>query len=179
MMIRKLIFLFLFTLTSLFTYAQVTTSGISGKITSNNESLPGAAIVATHVPSGTVYGAVTNTDGRFNLQGLRTGGPYKVEISFVGYNKATLTEINLSLGETFILNTALKDNVTQVAEVTVVGIKPSAFATEKTGASTNITSKAMEMIPSMNRSLSDYTKLSPFSTGGSSFIGRESYMSIR
>lgn len=156
--------------------AQVTTSGMSGRITGNNEALPGAAVVATHVPSGTRYGTVTNADGRFNMQGMRTGGPYKVEVSFVGYSKATLTEINLSLGETFILNTNLKDNTTEVGEVTVVGMKPSAFATEKTGASSNINARSMELIPSMNRSLGDYTKLSPFSTGSGSYVGRESYM---
>lgn len=157
--------------------AQVTTAGMSGRITGSDEPLPGAAVVAVHVPSGTQYGTVTNADGRFNLQGMRTGGPYKVEVSFVGFNKATLTEINLSLGETFVLNTNLKDNTTEVGEVTVVGMKPSAFATEKTGASTNITSRTMELIPTMNRSLGDFTKLSTFSTGGSSFVGRESYMS--
>ncbi len=156
--------------------AQAITAGMSGRITGANEALPGAAVIAVHVPSGSRYGTVTNADGRFNIQGMRTGGPYKVEISFVGFNKATLTEINLSLGETFVLNTNLKDNTTEVGEVTVVGIKPSAFATEKTGASSNITSRAMEMIPTMNRSLGDYTKLSPFSTGGGSYVGRESYM---
>lgn len=156
--------------------AQVTTSGMSGRVTGNNEVLPGAAVVAIHVPSGTQYGTVTNADGRFNLQGLRTGGPYKVEISFVGFSKATLTEINLSLGETFVINSNLKDNTQVVGEVTVVGLKPSAFSTEKTGASSNITSRAMEMIPTMNRSMGDYTKLSTFSSGGSSFVGRESYM---
>lgn len=155
--------------------AQVTTSGISGRITGSNEVLPGAAVVAVHVPSGTQYGTVTNTDGRFNLQGLRTGGPYKVEVSFVGFNKATFSEINLQLGETFTLNANLKDNTTEVGEVTVIGLKPSAFATEKTGASSNITSRTMEMIPTLNRSLGDFTKLSPFSTGSGSYVGRESY----
>lgn len=158
------------------TLGQVTTSGMSGKITGNNESLPGAAVLAVHVPSGSQYGTITNSDGRFSLQGMRTGGPYKVEISFVGYAKSTLTEINLSLGETFVLNTNLKESTTEVAEVTVVGIKPSAFSNEKTGAATNINSRSMELIPSMNRSLGDYTKLSPFSTGGGSYVGRESYM---
>ncbi len=158
------------------TQGQVTTSGISGKIMGNNESLPGAAVVAVHVPSGTQYGTTTNSDGRFSLQGMRTGGPYKVEISFVGFAKSTYSEINLSLGETFVLNTNLKESTTDVAEITVVGIKPSAFSTEKTGAATNINARAMELIPSMNRSLNDYTKLSPFATGSGSFVGRESYM---
>ena len=156
--------------------AQVTTSSMSGRITGNNESLPGAAILAIHVPSGTQYGTITNSDGRFSLQGMRTGGPYKVEVSFVGYAKSTYSEINLSLGETFVLNANLKESTTEVGEVTIVGMKPSAFSNDKTGAATNINARAMELIPSMNRSLNDYTKLSPFSTGSGSFIGRESYM---
>ena len=78
--------------------AQVTTSGISGRITSNNESLPGAAIVAVHIPSGTQYGTITNADGRFSLMGMRAGGPYKVDVSFVGYKTASFTDITLSLG---------------------------------------------------------------------------------
>ncbi|HWR99458.1 MAG TPA: TonB-dependent receptor [Prolixibacteraceae bacterium] len=155
--------------------AQVTTSGMSGRVTGSDEALPGAAIIAVHVPSGTQYGTITNAEGRFNLQGMRTGGPYEVRISFVGFNTAVFSEINLSLGETFALNTNLKDNTMEVGEVTVIGMKPSAFSTEKTGASSNITSKTMEMIPSMNRSLGDYTKLSPFTTGGGSYVGREAY----
>ncbi|MCX6238666.1 MAG: TonB-dependent receptor [Bacteroidia bacterium] len=157
------------------TLGQVTTSGMSGRITGGTESLPGAAIVAVHVPSGTQYGTTTNADGRFSLQGMRTGGPYKVEISYIGYAKTTLTEINLSLGETFVLNTNLKESTKEVEEVTVVGVKTSAFSSAKMGAATNITSKTMEMIPSFNRSMGDYTKLSTFATGGGSFVGREAY----
>lgn len=157
------------------TLGQVTTSGISGRITGGGESLPGAAVVAVHVPSGTQYGTVTNAEGRFSLQGMRTGGPYKVQISFVGYANATLTEVNLSLGETFVLNTNLKESAQAVGEVTVIGAKPSAFSSAKMGAATNINSKAMEMIPSFNRSLGDYTKLSTFATGNGSFVGREAY----
>ncbi len=154
---------------------QVTTSGISGRITGDNEPLPGAAIVAVHIPSGTQYGTITNVEGRFSLQGMRTGGPYQVEVSFIGYSKATLTEINLSLGETFVLNSNLKESTLEVGEITVVGMKPSAFSSDKMGAATNINSKSMELIPSFNRSLSDYTKLSTFATGSGSFVGREAY----
>ena len=56
--------------------AQITTSGISGRVTSQGEDVIGATITATHEPSGTVYRAVTNIDGRYTIQGMRVGGPY-------------------------------------------------------------------------------------------------------
>ena len=65
--------------------AQITTSGVNGKVTANGEDVIGATVTATHQPSGTVYRAVTNIDGRYTIQGMRPGGPYKVEISYVGY----------------------------------------------------------------------------------------------
>src|SRR5512133_1629113 len=79
-----------------------TTSSMSGRIVdSKGEALPGATVVATHVPSGTVYGATTNNLGLFSIQGMRPGGPYKAEVSFVGFSKKTYTDINLLLGENF------------------------------------------------------------------------------
>ncbi|MDP2335586.1 MAG: carboxypeptidase regulatory-like domain-containing protein [Bacteroidota bacterium] len=155
-------------------YSQVTTSGMSGKITSvNNEPLPGASVVAVHQPSGTQYGTITNSEGRFNIQGMRSGGPYQVEVSFVGYNKATYADITLFLGESFVLNVNLQENNVEVGEVIVVGSKPSAFGTNKTGASTNISNDQMTLLPSINRSLGDFTRLSPYSGAGGSFGGRD------
>ena len=67
--------------------AQVTTSTMSGLVKDEDGvTLPGANVVATHVPTGSVYGAMTNIDGRFRLNNMRIGGPYKVSISYVvGY----------------------------------------------------------------------------------------------
>jgi len=123
------------------TLGQVTSSGMNGKITGNKESLPGAAIIAIHVPSGTQYGTVTNSDGRFTIQGMRPGGPYTIEVSFIGYSKATYTDVTLNLGEPFTLNAELKESSTQVGEIIVVGAKPSSFNAERNGAAINITNR--------------------------------------
>ena len=155
-------------------YSQVTTAGISGKVTgASNESLPGATVVAVHQPSGSKYGAVTNSEGRFTLLGMRSGGPYLVEVSFVGYNLATYSEITLFLGESFVLNATLQEEKIELNEVIVVGSKPSAFGTNKTGASINITNEQITLLPSISRSLSDFTRLSPYSGAGNSFGGRD------
>jgi hypothetical protein len=162
----------LFLFVSLMAFGQgSTTSSMSGKIVdSKGEILPGASIVAVHVPSGTMYGAITNNTGLFALQGMRTGGPYKVEVSFVGFSKKTFTEISLSLGETYILNTNLTESNTELNEVVVVGAKPSKFSNTKTGATTNISGAQMIMLPTISRSISDIARVSPY-TNGMSFAG--------
>ena len=68
--------------------AQVTTASMSGKVTdNNNEPLIGATVKATHTPTGTVYGVSTQVDGSYHLSNLRIGGPYILEVSYVGYQK--------------------------------------------------------------------------------------------
>jgi hypothetical protein len=96
---------------------------------------------------------------------MRPGGPYKVEVSFIGYSKKTFTEINLSLGETYLLNTDLTESNTELNEVVVVGFKPSKFNTTKTGATTNISGAQMIMVPTISRSISDIARVSPYSNG--------------
>ena len=143
-----------------------TTSSMSGKIVDTKGGiLPGATIVATHVPSGTTYGSITNNTGFFTIQGMRPGGPYKVEASFIGFSKKTFTEINLSLGETYVLNTELTESSTELNEVVVVGIKTSKFNTTKTGATTNISGAQMLMLPTISRSINDIARVSPYSNG--------------
>jgi hypothetical protein len=155
-------------------YSQVTTSGINGKVTgADNESLPGATIVAVHQPSGTQYSTLSNSEGRFSLAGMRSGGPYQIVVSFVGFNPATYTEVNLFLGETFNLNVEMKEESVDVGEVIVIGSKPSAFSTEKTGAATNISRDALTTLPSISRSISDFTRMSPLAGGSNSFAGRD------
>lgn len=147
-------------------FAQVTTSAMNGRVTDNNkEALPGATVVAIHQPSGTQYGTITNVDGRFNLPGMRAGGPYLVEVSYVGFSKEVYSDITLYLGQTFVLDAVLKEGSLELGEVMVVGKKASAFQTDKTGATTNISNQQMISMPTITRSVQDITRLSPFANG--------------
>jgi hypothetical protein len=164
-------------LTSVMLFAQVTTSGLSGKVMGkDNLTLPGATVVAIHVPTGTKYLTVSNVNGQFSIQGMRSGGPYTVNISFIGYSTSSYRDITLALGDMFNLNATLNESATSIAEVVIVGSKTS-FRSLKTGAVSNITTAQMKTIPSLTRSLGDYTKLSPFSTGSGSYLGKDAYTS--
>src|SRR5690554_2464542 len=143
-------------------WTQVTTSGLSGKIVSGqNESLPGATVVAVHQPSGTQYAAISNAEGFYQIQGARPGGPYEVSVSFVGYRTETYTDLTLLLGEVFELNVVMTDGV-DLSEVVVVGRRNSIFNTQKTGATTNISNEGISRMPTINRSISDIARISPY-----------------
>ena len=173
---KRLLFLVALMLTfSLTLMAQITTSSMAGKVTldtANGEEVIGATVVAVHEPSGTRYTAVTNTTGRFSINGMRTGGPYAVTISYIGFQPKTVKGITLQLAETYNLNVFLTEDATELAEVVVSG-KASKFAAEKTGAATNINSTQITNLPTVSRSITDVTRLSPYGGNGMSFAGSD------
>ena len=155
--------------------AQITTSSMAGKVTfddANGEEVIGATIVAVHEPSGTRYTAVTNVSGRFSIQGMRTGGPYEVTVSYIGYQPRVVKGVTLQLAETYNLSVSITEDATELAEVVVSG-RASKFAAEKTGASTNITSAQITNMPTVSRSITDFTRLSPYGGNGMSFAGSD------
>ena len=133
----------------------------------------GAAVVATHEPSGTVYGVVTNEEGRYAINGMRSGGPYKVEISCLGYQTLAYTGVNLQLAETFALNGSLNEDSQMLGEAMVIAAPASKFAAEKTGAATNISSEQITSLPTISRSITDLTRLSPYGGNGMTFSGQD------
>lgn len=152
--------------------AQITTSGLSGSVTASGEDVIGATIEAVHVPSGTRYKAVTNIDGMFTINGMRVGGPYEVKISYIGYKTKVVKNVTLQLGETYNLKETLDEDAKQLGEVVVVA-KGSKFSVEKTGASTNISNAQIANMPTVSRSITDITRLSPYGGNGMSFAGAD------
>ena len=161
-------------LVSVVASAQVTTSSLGGRIVdANGEPVIGAAVVAVHTPSGTQYGAVTNENGRYSIHGMRPGGPYNVEVSCLGYQATTYTDVNLQLAEAFALNASLNEDAQMLSEVLVVAAPVSKFSAEKMGSATNISSKQMTTIPTVSRSIDDITRLSPYGGNSMNFAGAD------
>ena len=173
---KRLFFLVAVLLTlSLTAMAQITTSSMAGKVTledEKGEEVIGATVIAVHEPSGTRYTAVTNTSGRFSINGMRTGGPYNVTVSYIGFQPKTVKGIVLQLAETYNLAVWLSEDATQLSEVVISG-KASKFAAEKTGAATNINSSQIANLPTVSRSITDVTRLSPYGGNGMSFAGSD------
>ena len=171
---KRLLFLIVmfFSLTSV-VMAQITTSGISGKVTSKGEEVIGATITATHQPSGTIYRGLTNLDGRFTIQGMRVGGPYKVEIAYLGKQTKTFEGVMLHLGEVEDLSCKLEADAKELQEVVVVG--KAGLNGTKTGAAQSLTSRQIADMPSITHGIADVARLNPqlttSSNGAMSFAG--------
>jgi len=144
----------------------VTTAAINGRVTSTTgEPLPGANVIAVHNPSGTTYGTATRNDGRFNLQGLRVGGPYTVTVSFVGYKPAKREGITLLLSQNLEIDFVLTEQAVQVAGVEITADRNAIMSSSRTGAAMSITRDQLEYVPTVSRNFQDALKLSPLFVG--------------
>lgn len=153
--------------------AQVTTSSLTGQVLDDKgASLPGAAVRAVHTPSGTEYGVVTLDDGRYTIANMRVGGPYKVEVSFLGFQTNTLDNIFLKLGEKRFQDFQLLPATTELEAVEVKASANSVINSDRTGAATYINSDQLRTMPTITRSTADLTRLNPMSAEGGSFAGR-------
>jgi hypothetical protein len=155
-------------------YSQgVTTAAIHGIVTDQaGNPLPGANVIAVHVPTGTTYGASARNDGNYRIPNMRVGGPYTMTFSFVGYRTYVVEDVYLNLGETYNQRAALNSEAIELEDIIVTAHEDRIFNQERTGASTNISSDRLIYLPTINREINDLTRLTPQSSG-TSFAGRD------
>ena len=154
--------------------AQTVTNGtLSGVVTDQQGgALPGVTVVAVHEPTGTRYEAVSGADGRFTLPNVRVGGPYTVTATLSGFKDQTRSNTTVSLGEEKSLE--FKMPIATLSEtVNVVG--QSTFSETRAGTASNVSQTALEGLPTISRSLTDFARTSPHfneqnSNGGDSFL---------
>lgn len=148
--------------------AQVTTSSISGKVRdTKGEGIPGASVLIVHQPTGTKYGVVTGGDGSYRVNNLNPGGPYKITVSYIGYSKQERIQTSLNLGVDQRQDFALADEGQLLSEVIVSGTRGG----QKTGTGTKIGEEQIKTLPTVSRSLTDLTRLTPQGSKDNSFVG--------
>jgi outer membrane receptor protein involved in Fe transport len=149
----------------------VTTGNLTGTILGEaNSPLAGASVHAVHVPSGTKYEVVSLSNGQFRLSNLRVGGPYKITASYVGFTPYVAEDITVNLGETINLQVKMQNANNRLEEV-VVSSNKSGISKQKTGSSTNISRRQIDRLPTINRSISDFTRLTP-AASSAGFLGK-------
>ncbi len=152
-------------------FSQLTTGSIKGSVKNyNNEQLANATITAVHLPTGERYVTTSQSAGTFSLPNMKTGGPYIVYCSYTGHVTDTSTDNILSLGNYNTLDFILTPTDQTLGEVVVTSKKDNLFNRKKNGVTTNIGREQMALMPTLNRSLQDFTRLSP-QANGNSFAG--------
>ncbi|MGC8748214.1 MAG: TonB-dependent receptor [Candidatus Kapaibacteriota bacterium] len=171
----KLSLALLFILSNIAFSQGITTSSITGTVFDvNGKPLAGATVKAIHLPSGTVSGVVVKSKGNFTIPGLRPGGPYKVEVSMVGFKPESAEDIFLSVGQEFSVRFTLQPKDIQTREIQVVSDRNDIISSSRTGAAQTVTEVEIATLPTIARSIHDYSRLSPLvisSTSEGSNVG--------
>ena len=144
----------------------VTTAAIGGKVESTTgEALPGANIIAVHVPSGTTYGTSSRPNGRYTIPNVRVGGPYTLTVSFVGYKRSVQENVWTTLSQTLDLNFKMAEEAIQAAEVVITAERSAVMSAGRTGAATNFSKLALATMPTISGRLQDFARLTPEARG--------------
>jgi hypothetical protein len=107
--------------TSGFAWAQG--ASINGRIVDQTGGvLPGAAVTATHVATGTSRETVTNSEGLYSLPALQVGR-YKVEASLTGFGTAVSGNVDVLVGAATTVDFALRPGAVEET-ITVAGAQP-------------------------------------------------------
>ncbi len=149
----------------------VTTGSMSGTVKSDKGVVASARIVAVHQPSGTTYQALSRADGRFLIPAMRVGGPYTVTAIALGYERNAQNGLEVTLGSSTDVSFELKTVAVVLSGVQVTATG-GALSSRITGASTTIPKEAIAAFPTIGRTITDFTRLTPQSSG-SSFAGQD------
>ena len=156
--------------------AQETTAEIQGLITVGNAGIAGANITAIHQPTGTKYVTTSRNDGRYNLTNLKIGGPYLLQVTYVGLKPEKQDDITLLLGQTYKANFAMLETSSTLKEVVVSSNKQDKiFNNARTGSQETFNRNQITSLPTISRSYKDIIKLTPTYNSGS-FGGQSSQL---
>ncbi len=178
---RLVLFFLAVCLTAVAASAQVTTGSLGGKVqNATQEGVAGASIIAIHLPSGTTYETTSRADGRFQVINMRVGGPYSVTVAYTGTGTAafapeTVENVEINLGVATDLNVEVKP-IAVTETVTVTAQSDTVFSSGRTGAATSVNRETLASMPTVRGLISDFTRLTPQTSGTNSFGGADSRM---
>ena len=160
----------------------VTTGSMSGVVTgAQGQPVAGASIIAIHEPSGTSYEGTTRADGRYAILNMRVGGPYTVQVIYVGgaggaaFAPKTVENLAVNLGVATDVNISV-EAITVAEEVNVTGQSDPVFASSRTGAATTVMRDEIALLPTLSGRIGDVTRLVPQAGASGTFAGQDNRM---
>lgn len=163
-------------------FAQNASASIYGIVRgASGETLPGASVLIKNESTGFSTGAVTNLEGRFQVNQIPLGGLYSIAASFVGEGSVVKQGYTLNLGDQIRIDFELSDGEGELETITVTAADYAPNRVSPIGGATRLGMNEIRNMPTNGRSFQDLANLAPTTApGGSLSIGgtRESSTSI-
>jgi hypothetical protein len=142
--------------------AQVTSSSVFGVISdSKKQPIIGATVIFTYVPTGLKYGTITDDKGYYDISNMNPGGPYTVNVRYIGYQEIIQNDITISLGSNVRFDFTMNEATSEIKEVTVTTTR------NKKTAGSEFNEERIQTTPTLSRNITDVTKLTPQSNNNS------------
>ncbi len=145
--------------------AQGTQASITGKVTDDKgEALPGTLVTVKNESTGFTAGAVTNANGEYTFRQLPLGSPYTITINYIGFSDQTKTGYSLNQGDLLQIDFSLQEESVNVEDITITA-NSLRKGVDRLGASTSITPRDIQTLPTNGRNFTSLMQLSPLSSG--------------
>lgn len=140
----------------------VTTAAIEGDVAQADGSpIEGATVRVTNTSNGRRWEIVTSASGRYVLEEVGIGGPYRVEVRALGFATARKDGIVLTLGQRFVAVFTLQPAPIELPELIVTSMAHRVLDPGRMGPSEVISGATIAALPNPNRDFLALTLLSP------------------
>jgi len=134
-----------FLLLCLAAWAQQNTGSMTGVVTDPNGAvIPGAKVIAKHLPTGQEFGTNTTEAGLY-VYGSLPVGPYEVAVEKAGFKKLTRTNLEIRIAQKQVLDLSLE--VGDVQQTVQVSAEATSLETTSNMRGQNLSVQFMNNLP--------------------------------
>jgi hypothetical protein len=150
----------------------VTTGAVGGTVTNTQgEPVEGAQVLVTNRQTGFTAGGLTRSNGTYLVQGLDVGTQYLVRVRRIGFEPAEYSPVTVQLSQTARVDFRIVAQAVTLGAVQVTAT-PAEISPTNQGTKTVVSDTVMQRLPSLNRNLTDFVRLTPqASSSGPGYSG--------
>jgi len=151
----------------LFVGTSARAQGIASSAIEGHVRIPGglaadsAVIVVTSEADGRSWRTVTGSDGRYTIENLPAGGPYRIEARRVGFTPAIENGLRAPLGSRTVADLSLMPTTTTLDSVVVEGRRQGLANAARTGPSHTVPDSSLTRLPVLNHDVLALVRESP------------------
>jgi hypothetical protein len=139
----------------------ITTAAMNGLVTdATGKAIPNATVTIVDESTNTRTTTVTRSNGRYNMSGLRLGGPYTVTVSATGHEAEPQKNIFLGLNDDIDVSFQMAEHdVVVMGVMEVTASRDTIFGVGRMGAGTSITAAELARTATMRENIQDIAKM--------------------